>query len=255
MTGPAAGREQLVGRAFVALADSLVDDYDVIELLTRLVGYSVELLSADAAGIMLADPAGELRSVAHSSEDAHSTELMQLQAAEGPCMDCYRTARPVVVEDLSDAGGRWPTFVRHATTALLFRSVHAVPLRFRGEAIGALNLFGRRPGALPDDDLELAQALADVATIAILQERALRRSEDLNVQLQVALNSRVVIEQAKGVLGHHTGLDMDQAFNMMRAYARRNNRRLAEVAREIADRSLDPGLVVRPDQPPGKPTG
>ena len=250
MTEFGAGREQLAGRAFVALADSLVDDYDVIELLTRLADYSVTLLSADAAGIMLADPGGALRNVASSSEDARSTELMQLEAAEGPCLDCFRTAGPVAVLDLPEAGNRWPNFVGAVAGGPLFRSVHAVPLRFRGEAIGALNLFGYQSGSMPDDDLVLAQALADVATIAILQERAIRRSEDLNVQLQSALNSRVVIEQAKGVLAQHTGLDMERVFNMMRTYARGKNRRLADVARDLTERTLAPGEVVSPAAPP-----
>lgn len=245
MTEVRAGREQLVGRAFVALADSLVDDFDVIELLTRLADYSVALLTADAVGIMLADADGALRSVASSSEHARSTELLQLRGGQGPCLDCYRTARPVAATDLREEAARWPDFVGAVGAELLFRSVHVVPLRFQGAAIGALNLFGYQPGSMPEEDLELAQALADVATIAILQERAIRRSEDLNVQLQAALNSRVLIEQAKGVLAHHTGLDMEQAFDMMRSYARGRNKRLSEVARQLTERSLDPRLVVR----------
>ena len=243
------GREQLVGRAFVALADTLVDDYDVIELLTRLVGYSTQLLGADAGGIMLADPHGRLRVVAASNDDAELIELMQLQNQQGPCLDCYRDATPVIVADLTRAGARWPRFVAAATVRPLFAAVHAIPLRLRGKAIGALNLWHHQPGSMPAADLELGQALADVATIAILQERAIRRVEVLNEQLQTALTSRVIIEQAKGILAHHSGLPMDQAFNLLRDYSRSNNTRLALVARALAEATLDPDTVtsIRPN--------
>lgn len=245
------GREELVARAFVSLADTLVDDYDVIELLTRLVDHSIELLSADAAGIMLADAQGLLRVVATSSEGARLTELMQLQADEGPCVDCYRTGSPVNVTDLSEAAARWPAFVEAAaaTGQPLFRAVHAVPLRLRGEAIGALNLFRQLPGAMPTEELTLGQALADVATIAILQERAVRRAEVLTEQLQAALTSRVIIEQAKGVLAQHSGLGMDESFNRLRGYVRSRNARLSDVARAVAERVLPPGEIIsEPDR-------
>ncbi len=199
------GREQRVSRAFVALADTLVDDYDVIDLLDRLVGFSVELLAADAAGIVLGDARGQLRAVAASSEAAEVMELLQLQSEQGPCLDCVRTAAPVSVPDLAEAVDRWPAFVAALAERGSFRSVHALPLRLRGEAIGALNLFHARPGSLPDADLALGQALADVATIGILQERAIRRSEVLDEQLQTALHSQVVIKQAKGVLAQCGG--------------------------------------------------
>lgn len=249
----AGDREQRVARAFVSLADTLVDDYDVIELLTRLVDHSVELLSADAAAIMLADPRGTLRVVAASSEDARLTELMQLQAEQGPCMDCHRNAAPVNVADLADATDRWPDFVAAATVEgeTRFRAVHAVPLRLRGEAIGALNLFHRSPGSMSSRDLELGQALADVSTIAILQERAVRRAEVLNEQLQTALTSRVIIEQAKGALAQYAGVSVDQAFTRMRTYARSHNQRLSEVARAIAGRGLDPAKVMAAKRPSG----
>jgi GAF domain-containing protein len=243
MNQPRSNREQLVARAFVSLADTLVDDYDVIELLTRLVGYSVELLSADAGGIMLADPGGQLRLVAASNEDAELVELMQLQNEQGPCLDCYRDGEPVSVGDLGEAG-RWPRFVAAVAEQHIFRAVHAVPLRLRGEAIGVLNLWHHHPGFMPTEDLALGQALADVATIAVLQERAIRRAEVLNEQLQVALSSRVIIEQAKGVLAQHSTLRMDHAFDLMRAYARNHNRRLAEVARDLAEHTLDPSTVI-----------
>jgi transcriptional regulator with GAF, ATPase, and Fis domain len=243
-------REQQVARAFVSLADTLVADYDVIELLTRLVGDSVELLDADAGGIMLADPHGQLRVVAASSEVAQLIELMQVQNDQGPCLDCYRTATPVSAPDLARAADRWPLFVAAAMNQSVFNAVHALPLRLRGQAIGALNLWRHQAGPMAAEELALGQALADVATVAILQERAIRRAEVLNEQLQAALNSRVIIEQAKGVLSQHGRLDMNQAFDLLRRYARFHNRRLAEVARELADRTLDPGAVRSPSNGP-----
>ena len=246
MSQPPSGREQLVSRAFVALADTLVDDYDIIDLLDHLVAYSVELLAADAAGILLADPHGELHAVAASSEDAELMELLQLQSEQGPCVDCFRTVAPVSVADLGQAADRWPRFVAAVAQQGAFSSVHAVPLRLRGQAIGALNLLHRTPGSLPDDDIALGQALADIATIGILQERAIRRGEVVNEQLQTALNSRVIIEQAKGVLSHHLGLSTDEAFNRLRGYVRSRNLRLADVARLLATRQLDPAKLAIP---------
>jgi GAF domain-containing protein len=250
MNQPRDSREQLISRAFVSLADTLVDDYDVIELLTRLVGYSVELLGADAGGIMLADPTGALRVVAASNDDAELIELMQLQNDQGPCLDCYHTAAPVSVGDLDQATDRWPTFVAAAVGQHVFRAVHAVPLRLRGEAIGALNLWRHHPGPMPTDDLSLSQALADVATIAILQERAIRRAEVLNEQLQAALTSRLIIEQAKGILAQHGRLRMDHAFEVLRRYARSQSLRLADVARDLAETTLDPATIIAAATPP-----
>jgi GAF domain-containing protein len=237
-------RERRIGRAFVALADTMVDDYDVIDLLNRLVGYSADLLSAEAAGLVLADNRGALRAVAASSEDAELMELLQLQSDEGPCLDCYRRSAVVRVDDIAEAADRWPAFVAALENRGAFRSVHALPLRLRGQAIGALNLFHRAPGPLPEDDLVLGQALADVATIGILSERLIRRGEVVNEQLQTALNSRVVIEQAKGVLAQHAGVDMNEAFHLLRRYARGNNMRLADVARRLTVGGLDPAVLL-----------
>src|SRR5215213_6524384 len=236
-------REELISQAFVTLADTLVDEYDVIDLLDRLVGFCVQLLPADAAGIVLGDARQELRAVAASDEAAHVMELLQLQNDEGPCLDCFQSAEPVSVADLAEAAGRWPVFVAAVQRRSDFRSVHALPLRLRGRAIGALNLFGGLPGPLPESDLALGQALADVATIGILQERAIRRGEVLNEQLQLALNGRVVVEQAKGLLAQHHGISMDAAFHRLRRYARARNLRLADVARQLATSKLDPAIV------------
>jgi GAF domain-containing protein len=240
------GCEQLLSRAFVGLADTLVDDYDIIDLLDRLVGYCVELLAADAAGLLLADSQGTLQVVASSEENARVMELLQLQSDQGPCMECFSTGAPVSVADLADAAGRWPVFVAAVAEWGAYRSVHALPLRLRGEAIGALNLFHGRPGALPDTDLAVGQALADVATIGILSERAIRRSEVLTEQLQAALNSRVIIEQAKGVLAEHGHLSMDEAFDRLRRYARTHNARLSEVARKVVETDLATDVLGAP---------
>jgi GAF domain-containing protein len=252
----AGDREGRVSRAFVSLADTLVEGYDVIDLLDRLVGHSVALLAADAAAIMLVDPSGRLQAVASSSQDADLMELLQLQVEQGPCVECFHTGAPVSVADLSQATRRWPRFANAATHQQMYSSVHAVPLRLRGQAIGALNLFHREPGALPTADLQLAQAFADVATIGILSERAIHDTQVLNVQLQTALNSRVIIEQAKGVIAHQGQISMDAAFARLRRYARDNNERLVEVARKIAsshDMTSAAAVLATPADP-GPPT-
>ncbi len=249
MNRAVSGRERLVSRAFIGLADTLVDDYDMLDLLDRLVGYCAELLAADAAGIVLGDAQRHLRVVAASSDDAELMELLQLQNDEGPCLECYRTATPVSVPDLDEAARRWPGFAAAVHDQGGFRSVHALPLRLRKESIGALNLFHSRPGPLPEADLALGQALADIATIGILQERAIRRGEVVNEQLQTALNSRVVIEQAKGVIAERAGLPMDVAFDRLRRYARASNQKLSDVARRLVERDLDPDLVLTATQP------
>jgi GAF domain-containing protein len=244
---PRNDREQQLAEAFVGLADTLVDEYDVIDVLDRLVGYSVTLLAADAAGIMLVDPRGRLRVVASTSEESDWTELMQIQADEGPCIECVRTGRPVTVTDLDTAAARWPRFAatlreRTSPDEKRYRSVHALPLRLRGQAIGGMNLFHTRPGPLPEADLLLGQALADVATIGILQERAIRHGEVVVEQLQNALNSRVIIEQAKGVLGQLGNVPMDVAFARLRRYSRGHNTLLADVARQVV---TDPAFARR----------
>jgi hypothetical protein len=233
-------REQLLSRAFVGVADTLVDDYDVVELLDRLVGYSVELLAADAAGILLVDSQRGLRVVASSNEDAELMELLQLQADQGPCVDCVRTGTQVSVANLDDTAARWPVLAAAMTTRGVFRSVHALPLRLRREAIGAMNLFHRRPGTLPEGDLVLGQALADVATIGILSERAIRRGAVLNEQLHTVLSSRALIEEAEAIIAQHGGLSLNAAFDRLRHYSRNRNERLSQVARRVVVGDLHP---------------
>lgn len=229
---------QVLAAAFVGLADTLVADYDVIDLLHRLTTECVRLLPVDAAGLLLSDQRGNLRVISSSTEAVRLVELLQVEANAGPSFECFRTSSPVAVNDLLDTDERWPGFVTRATGEG-YRSLHALPLRLRTDTIGVLNLFDVDTGPMSPDDLGIAQALADVATIGILQERAARRHEIVAEQLQSALNSRVVIEQAKGVLAERGGIEMGDAFDALRRYARNNNRRLSDVARAVVDRTLD----------------
>ncbi|WP_017589771.1 GAF and ANTAR domain-containing protein [Nocardiopsis ganjiahuensis] len=234
----------LVG-AFVQLADTLVDDYDVPEVLHQLATHCVNLLGVSAAGLLLSDQRGSLQVVASSNERTRLLELFQLQADEGPCVDSFRTGETVAVADLSTARGRWPVFTPQAVEQG-FRAVHAVPLRLRGDLIGTLNLFNQHPGALSSDDVKVARALADIATIGILQERMIRHGEVLTEQLQGALNSRITIEQAKGLLAHAGGLDMEQAFQALRRFARARHTGLSDIAHRLASGELPPASVLRP---------
>jgi transcriptional regulator with GAF, ATPase, and Fis domain len=229
-------REEQLVEAFVEAADTLVDDFDVIEFLHTLAERCVQLLDVDAAGVMLADQFGQLHATAASTESARLLELFELQADAGPCMDAFRTGVQVVNADLAASRERWPRFAE-AARATGFVSVHALPLRLRATIIGALNLFCARAGTLSDADARTGQALADVATIGILAQRGLHQAELLSAQLQQALNSRVTIEQAKGVLAERRGISVDEAFVLLRAYARNHNLRLSDLARQVADGS------------------
>jgi transcriptional regulator with GAF, ATPase, and Fis domain len=224
---------QLLSETFVELTDTMVADFDVIDFLHVLTSRSVELLDVSAAGLLLADPRGELRVVAASSEAVRLLELFQLQNDQGPCLDCFRSGRPVTATDLG-AGQRWPRFAAAAGQAG-FAAVQALPMRLREQVIGALNLFRANPGAFDPASVRVGQALADVATIGLLHERSMRRSDTLNEQLQTALNSRVIIEQAKGKLAERLGIDMSQAFTLLRDHARDRNQRLSDLARAFVD--------------------
>jgi transcriptional regulator with GAF, ATPase, and Fis domain len=232
-------REALLARTLVELADSLVDDFDVVELLTLLADRCVEVLDVDAAGLMLAAPEGELRVVASSSEGMRLVELFELQAQEGPCPDCYRTGEPTLSENLATADVHWPRFGPVALEAG-FKSVQALPMRLRGVTIGALNLFRADTGVLDEADVVAGQALADVATIAILQHRAAMQAHIVVDQLNHALNSRILIEQAKGVLAERSHLGMEDAFAWLRNHARSHNLLLVDVAQSVIDGTLVP---------------
>ncbi|WP_125615284.1 GAF and ANTAR domain-containing protein [Specibacter cremeus] len=230
-------RASLVSAAFVRLSNTLVDDYDVVDLLHTLVEESVGLLDTAAAGLLLADPNGELQVLASTSEESHLVEALQRQAGAGPCVECYTSGMVVSVADLDAAADRWPDFTE-AALAQGFRSVHAIPMRVRARTIGALNLFRRETGQLNVEDAAIGQALADVATISILQERTLRESAIVNEQLQHALNSRILIEQAKGVIAQTGRVDMVEAFTRLRGYARAHNNTLRQAAERVVNRTL-----------------
>jgi GAF domain-containing protein len=230
-------RETLLAKTLVGLADTLVDDFDVVELLTLLTDGCIDVLDVAAAGLMLAAPEGDLRVMASSSEAMRVLELFELQAQEGPCLDCYRTGQPVLNQHLAVAEDRWPRFAPEAHAAG-FHTVHALPMRLRGTVIGALNLFNNYLGDIRRTDIVAAQAMADVATIAILQHRATHEAQVLNEQLNHALNSRIVIEQAKGMLAERLDVDLEQAFTRLRNHARNHNLRLADLARNITNGSL-----------------
>jgi GAF domain-containing protein len=230
-------REDLLVETLVQLADTLVDDYDLVDTLTLLVDRCVEMLDISAAGLMLVGPEGRLRLAASSSDAMRIVELFELQSEEGPCLDCYRYGESVTSADLLRVNGRWPLF-RPVAVEAGFRSVHALPMRLRSTILGAMNLFSTEPHELSPDDVVAGKALADMASIAILQNRAALEAQLVNENLSRALNDRLVIEQAKGVLAERTGCDLEQAFSILRNHARNHNLRLVEVARSVIDGTL-----------------
>jgi len=231
-------REQKVSAAFVTVADTLIDDYDTVTLLQTLVEVCADILATDAGGLLLANAAGQLQLVASTSESADLVEILQLDAGVGPCVDCFTTGKPVTVGDIAGSGSRWPVF-REAALGQGFQSVHATPLRLRGTVLGAMNLFSSTVGELNDADIAVAQALADVATIGIIQERIVRDSGIVAEQLQRALQSRVLIEQAKGAVAQTGNISPESAFAMMRKFARDNNVTLSGVCEGVMDRTLE----------------
>lgn len=232
-----------IAEVFVEVADTLVDDFDVIEFLEQLTRYAAELSAAASAGLLLADPHGQLQFIASSATSVKLLELFQLQNQQGPGVDCFRTGEAVVNTDLHQADDRWPLFAPRAVDAG-FQLVHAFPLRHRLRVIGALNLFSSDTGRLEPNDIRIIQGLADVATIGLMQERSIR-AENLTEQLQSALDSKVAIEQAKGVLTRAHAISVDDAFELLCEYSRRNHLRLSDVARAVVS---DPTLA-------GLPTG
>ena len=240
-------REAELARTMVELADNLVDDFDVVELLTTLSDRCLAVLDVDAAGIMLATPDGELTLMTATSEAMQLVELFELQSEEGPCQDCFRTGQPVVNQDLTSNDRRWPGFAPVAVDAGFF-AADAIPMRLRTQVIGVVNLLRCSTGSLSDDDVAAARALADVATIAILQHRATLDTRLVNQQLSQALASRIIIEQAKGMIADRHGRPVDAAFAVLRHHARGHNQHLAEVARGVVSGTMD--LDVLPPAPP-----
>lgn len=241
-------REEWLAGTLVELADTLVDEFDMVDFLSLLAQRCVELFGAVEAGLMLADPAGNLRFMASSSERSKILELFELQNEEGPCLDCFRSGEQVVNQRLGEQPGRWPRFSAKATAAG-FVSAHALPMRVRGKVIGAINLFHAEDQHLDATDVLLGQAMADIATIGILQERTINEAGVLAGQLKQALESRIVLEQAKATLAEREGVDLDEAFWRLRGFARRNNWRLSEVAAALLSGELgadDLGLEAAP---------
>jgi transcriptional regulator with GAF, ATPase, and Fis domain len=244
--------QPLLADVFIEMADTLVDDFDLIDFLHVLTGRCVELLDVSAAGLLLTDGRGALQVVAASSERTRLLELFQLQTDQGPCLDCFHTGTPVSAANLP-TDGRWPRFAA-AATEVGFASVHALPMRLRTDVIGALNLFDTQPGPLEEQKLRIGQALADVATIGLLQQRAIRRRDVITEQLQSALNSRILVEQAKGLLAERFRVSVDEAFGLLRTNARNRNRRLSDLAQAVIDgnEQLAPAPPRREEPRPGQ---
>lgn len=237
-------RQASLAQRFVALADTLVDDYDVVEVLDGLMSTCLDLLEVDEAGLLLNDAQGNLQRVASSSEETRLLELLQVQTREGPCFEAVQTGQAIMVPDIAQSRGRWPAFAERSA-ADGFRSVYAFPLRLRDATIGGLNLFGSHLDALDEEARVIAKALADIATIGILQQRSIHRTSLLAENLQRALNTRIVVEQAKGILAERGGLPMEETFAVLRSYARSHNLKLSDLAHAVvypphlADRVLD----------------
>jgi GAF domain-containing protein len=227
-----------LAEVFVAMADTLVDEFDLIDFLHTLTTHVVEVTGAAEAGVLLLDGLQGLSQVAASSEDTELLELLQIQHAEGPCVEAVRNREPVLVPDISSTFDRWPLFAPRAFDAG-FQSVHAFPMRLRDQMIGSLNVFGRVPAGLAPGDVPVLQALADLSTIAILHEQSLHRAEVLTEQLQFALSSRVTIEQAKGAVARALGVGVDAAFEILRSHARTEQMRLTDLSLLVlSDRSF-----------------
>jgi len=235
--GTSSAREAALVRAFVFLADTLVADYDVVDFLHELCDRCVEVLGVAAAGVLLADPQGQLTLVSASNADMRALEVFELQRAEGPCAEAYRDGHVVTVGDLSGCVERWPNFAPRAMQIGL-RSALAVPISLRAQRIGALNLFATEPGRFEEADVLAARGLADVTAIGILQERAAREQEEVAGHLQHALDSRVLLEQAKGAISERLGVGPDEAFDLLRRYARPRGLKLSQVARDAVERRL-----------------
>ena len=244
-------READLLAAFIEFADTIVDEYDIVEFLHRLAARCVELVHASEAGIMLADREGALHYIASSSERMRLIELFELQHDQGPCLDAFRDGVAVHTSLSTDAFERWPRFAPHAQE-VGFRSVSALPMRLRNEVIGALNIFSAQAEPLGEEDRQVAQALADIATIGILQERAVNDARVITSQLEAALESRIIIEQAKGIVAERNHVSIDTAFTLLRNYARSHNELLSKTASEIIAGNLSTDALIAPT-PTGRP--
>ncbi len=242
--------EQIIG-TFVGFAGAMLEDFDIVEFLHRLLERAVELLSCAEAGLLLANAEGALRVMASSSQRSEALEFLQAEGGGGPCVESYLGSRTVLSEDLQEDRERWPAFVEMALENGIC-SVHSIPMRVQGETIGAFTLFRSKVGRIAPNDLPLGQGLADIAAVAILQERATRERRGVVQQLEHALGSRVLIEQAKGILAERAHASMDAAFLGIRAYSRSHNRRLIEVAGDIVEHRLEGSEIDKLVPPPAR---
>lgn len=240
-------REQSLLRVFVDLADTLTRDFDLPELLYRVAGHCTSLVAAAAAGVLLSSPQGGVSLVAASSERSEDVELLQLRVGSDPCLEAMAAGVSVRVPDLFAARARWPAWAPVALGAG-FGSVYATPMTLHGDTVGVVTILAVSPGALSDDDLEVVRALTHIATIGILQQRALHQTELLADQLRAALNSRVVIEQAKGVISGRSALDVstERAYLLLSDYAQRTSTTIGVVSQAVIDGLLDPAALVYP---------
>lgn len=252
-TATGEGRERKLAATFVELADTLVDDYDLNEFLQRLTSRCAELVGASAVGVLLTDLRGSLQLAAASTQDMHALELFEMQQQEGPCYEAFQSGEQVVEEDIRGAEARWPRFTPQAMDRG-YRSVHAFPLRVRDQTLGALNVFFDHSGPFTGANILALQALADIAAIGILQQRNVQESSDLAGHLQLALDSRVVIERAVGVLVERRGMGTQEAFESLRSHARNTNQRLRVVAQALVDGAV-PADAVPADAVPGQAKG
>lgn len=241
-------REAKINAAFVAMADALMKEYDIVDLLSTLLNACTDVLGVDAGGILLVDAAGDLELVASTSEEAQVVETIIIAAGEGPCIDCYESAAPVSVAEIEDVAERWPRFHR-AALEQGFRSTYAVPMRLRSDVVGVMNLLHSRSGQISDEDGSVAQALADIAVLGVLHERNFRSPFAITEQLHLALDTRILVEQAKGVLAHAENLTMTEAFNALRQYAHDNDTTLRRVAEAITHRTVTAAEIVARPQP------
>ena len=237
-------REEQIIATFVELADTMLEDFDIVEFLHRLLERAVELLSCAEAGLLLANAEGALQVMASSSQRSEALELLQSESGRGPCVESYLGSQTVFSEDLEMDRKRWPVFAEAALGSGI-GSVHSIPMRVQGETIGTFNLFRSKVGRIGPHDLPLGQGLADISAVAILQERATRERRGIVQQLEHALGSRVLIEQAKGILAERAHASIDAAFLGIRAYSRSHNRRLIEVAGDIVENRLDTSDLVK----------
>ena len=225
-------REKLTTAAFIEVANALASDYDVGEFLHMLVGRCSEALNSDAVSVLLEAQEGTLQLAAATSERMRELEDLEIRLGQGPCVETYRQGAPVSAGDMRKEQDRWPATAPKAMEIGLL-AVNAFPLKVDGDSVGAFNVYREAAGALSDEELRLTQAFADVATVGILRDRKVSEAERRAEQLQGALDSRVLIEQAKGVLAERQGISTELAFDMIRRYARNHHRKLRGVCQQI----------------------